>query len=104
MHTYSMNARMRVWQLKKQMQTEYRELTNAIQAAAHEQLTAQELQEMNQPSTIQDLIKRMYTNTRAWKRRQWKRQQQHNNQQQPDTAKASKRPAATRSPTEQRNK
>ena len=60
---------------------EYEALTNAILAATHAELTAQELQDMNQPSTIQDMIKRMYTNTRNWKRLQQNCQQQANNQQ-----------------------
>jgi hypothetical protein len=65
--------------------SEYEALTNAILAAAREELTAQELQDMNQLSTIQDMIKRMYRNTRNWKRLQQKRQHQVINQQQPGT-------------------
>ena len=39
-------------------------------AHAREQLTAQEFQEWNRPNTNQSLIKRMWDNTREWKRQQ----------------------------------
>jgi hypothetical protein len=70
---------------KRKYHAEYEDLTNAIQAAAHEQLSAQEFQEINQPERIQALIKRMYESTRNWEREQWRREQQYNNQQQPGT-------------------
>ena len=54
---------------------DYKELTKAIQTAAHKQLTAQEFREWNNTITIQTFIKRMWKNTRQWKRQQWKRQQ-----------------------------
>ena len=86
MRTCNTNARTAT--SKRKYYTEYEALTNAVQAA-HEQLTAQELQQPNQPCTIQDLIKRMYENTRKNKRRQWIRQQQHHNQQQTDSTNSS---------------
>ena len=52
-------------QLKKNYAAEYEELTNAVQAAALEQLTAHELQEWNRTTAIQSLIKRMWNNTRS---------------------------------------
>ena len=70
---------------KKKHEPAYNELTNAIKASAHDQLTPQQFQEWNQPTTIQCLIKRMWKNTREWRRRQRKRQQQKANQHQPGT-------------------
>ena len=70
---------------KKKHEPAYNELTNAIKASAHDQLTPQQFQEWNQPTTIQCLIKRLWKNTREWRRRQRKRQQQKANQHQPGT-------------------
>jgi hypothetical protein len=70
---------------KKKHEPAYNELTNAIKASAHDQLTPQQFQEWNQPTTFQCLIKRLRNNTREWRRQQRKRQQQKDNQHQPGT-------------------
>jgi hypothetical protein len=67
---------------KSNHEAAYLALTNAIQAAAHAQMTAPEFQEWNTPITIKALIERIWNNTRAKNQRQKRQRQQ---QEQPGT-------------------